>query len=295
MFAPTIRLFHNHIVAGVCGGLLLFAALGAAALPQLITPQLPSGNINQPYSANLLVGSTVTLTAAGVTGLPTGLSATHNGSGSIAITGTPTVSGTFTVAVSATDTSAGTLSTSVSLTVAAATFSFASSVTNIDAGFDHSCAVVNGGVQCWGRNSNGQLGNGRLTDSAIPVIAIGAGSNVTAVSTGSNHSCAVVNGGVQCWGVNFNGQLGNNSFASSPVPVQAIAPGSNVTAIAFDDSADRLITVASDTGILAWNLDPSILIAHACTKVGRDFYKDEWAEVLPDDPMQRVCPVAGAE
>lgn len=73
------------------------------------------------------------------------------------------------------------------------------------------------------------------------------------------------------------------------------AGGSNVTAIAFDDTADRLITVASDTGILAWNLDPSILIAHACTKVGRDFYKDEWAEVLPDDPIQRVCPVEGAE
>ena len=103
--------------------------------------------------------------------------------------------------------------------------------TAVSAGQSYSCAVVNGGVQCWGKNTDGQLGNSTTTDSLVPVQAIAAGSNVTAVAAGTSHSCAVVDGGVQCWGRNGEGQLGNNSIMQSPVPVMAIAAGSNVTAV----------------------------------------------------------------
>ncbi len=104
--------------------------------------------------------------------------------------------------------------------------------TPVAAGESHSCAVFNGGVQCWGKNLNGQLGNGSSTQSLIPVQAIAVGSNATAVVTGSVHSCAVVDGGVQCWGNNASGQLGNGSTVGSSVPVLAILPGNNATAIA---------------------------------------------------------------
>ncbi len=107
-----------------------------------------------------------------------------------------------------------------------------SGVEAIAAGGDHTCALVNGGVQCWGENTYGQLGNNTTTVSHVPVQVSGLGSGVEAITVGSLHSCALVNGGVQCWGAGNNGRLGNNSTAESHVPVQVSGLGSGVQAIA---------------------------------------------------------------
>ncbi len=99
------------------------------------------------------------------------------------------------------------------------------------AGDSHSCAMVNGGVQCWGHNAYGQLGNSSYRPSLVPVQMIAAGSNVMAAAASLNHCCAVVNGGVRCWGDNGASQLGNNSPTQSLVPMQAIAAGGNATEV----------------------------------------------------------------
>jgi hypothetical protein len=81
-------------------------------------------------------------------------------------------------------------------------------VSVIALGHSSSCAVVNGGVQCWGWNGYGQLGNGTTKDSPVPVQVRGLTSGATALAVGLGYACAVVNGGVQCWGLNNEGQLG---------------------------------------------------------------------------------------
>ncbi len=46
----------------------------------------------------------------------------------------------------------------------------------VGTGLSHTCALFNDGtVQCWGLNSAGQLGDGRLmrSDEAVPVVGIG--------------------------------------------------------------------------------------------------------------------------
>lgn len=40
-------------------------------------------------------------------------------------------------------------------------------------GFGHTCAVVNGGLWCWGLNAYGELGNNSITDSSVPVPVTG--------------------------------------------------------------------------------------------------------------------------
>jgi alpha-tubulin suppressor-like RCC1 family protein len=108
--------------------------------------------------------------------------------------------------------------------------------TSFSAGFLHTCALlVGGGVECWGYNRNGELGNGAVTNHSpfaitAPVQVTGI-ANATSISSGGFHTCALLQGGsVECWGFNFVGQLGNNVMVDTPAPVQVAGVG-NVASI----------------------------------------------------------------
>ena len=185
-----------------------------STLPSLVTPTLANAIFGQPYTATLMIGSLSTLSAATISGLPAGLDAVHNGSGAVIISGVPTAQGSFTATVTATNAD-GTINPTFSLNVA----SYANNVDTIATGANHSCVAMNGGVQCWGANGNGQLGNNTVTSgSNLPVIAIAPGNNATFVTAGTNHSCATVGGKVQCWGANNAGQLGTNDNTPRSYP-----------------------------------------------------------------------------
>ncbi|MBV8080273.1 MAG: VCBS repeat-containing protein [Actinobacteria bacterium] len=101
----------------------------------------------------------------------------------------------------------------------------ASGATAIDAFYNHACAVVSGGVRCWGDNAFGQLGNGTTTGSSAPVQVSGLTNGAVAVAAGYDHSCALLVGGaVKCWGSNSAGQLGNGTTADSLTPVTVSLP-----------------------------------------------------------------------
>ncbi len=124
----------------------------------------------------------------------------------------------------------GTTGSVVSLPVDVA--GLGSGVTALAAGLNHTCAIVAGGVKCWGFNANGELGNGTSTSSLVPVDVAGIVSGATAIAVGDGHTCAIVDGGVKCWGYNANGQLGNGTTASSAMPVDVIGLASGATALA---------------------------------------------------------------
>jgi hypothetical protein len=77
---------------------------------------------------------------------------------------------------------------------------------------------VNGGcallqdktVQCWGRNENGQVGNGTNNQQNSPVAVTGI-NDASAIAAGGTGACAIVtDGSVKCWG--------NYGVASSNTP-----------------------------------------------------------------------------
>ncbi len=86
------------------------------------------------------------------------------------------------------------------------------------------CAVLlSGGVDCWGTNTSGALGNGSttLTQADVPVAVTGISD---ATNGGTNNAftyCMLLSSeSVRCWGDNTDGQLGDGtSVASSNVPV----------------------------------------------------------------------------
>ncbi len=98
-------------------------------------------------------------------------------------------------------------------------------VTDVAAGRAHTCALAADGVNCWGENDSGQLGNGDTgIASAIAKDVIGLKSAATAVAAGADHSCALMDtGALMCWGENGSGQLGDGTTTSWPVPVWVLA------------------------------------------------------------------------
>lgn len=77
----------------------------------------------------------------------------------------------------------------------------------------HSCALtVAGGVKCWGFGDLGQLGNGAVSDSTIPVDVVGLASGVDSIAVGGFFSCALASGQVWCWG---------EKYGFVPVPISS--------------------------------------------------------------------------
>ncbi len=106
-----------------------------------------------------------------------------------------------------------------------------SGVTALAGGYGHTCAVVSGGLRCWGDGAKGQLGAGTTAASLTPVAALGLASGVTAVSAGTEHTCALYGGGVTCFGAGERGEVGSSTFASSATPATVRTGGTSAAAL----------------------------------------------------------------
>lgn len=107
------------------------------------------------------------------------------------------------------------------------------SITALAIGDHHGCArSAEAGLQCWGLNLSGQLGDGSTTQSFVPVATSGLAMPVAALDLGQEHSCARDQAGaVRCWGLNFFGQLGDGSRDQRLLPGLVSTLQSGVSAL----------------------------------------------------------------
>jgi len=98
----------------------------------------------------------------------------------------------------------------------------------------HTCAVLTDQMmQCWGRNQDGQVGNGDyINDVSLPTPVTGLGGPVAGAFGGGYHTCALMpDTTVKCWGRNARGQVGDGTTDTPITQPHAVVGLSGVATV----------------------------------------------------------------
>jgi len=138
--------------------------------------------------------------------------------------------------------------------------------TRIAGGENHTVFLQNEGtVWTWGDNSSGQMGDGSLTSSPLP-ISFSVLENAQAVAAGAAHTAALKNdGSVWAWGANADGQLGDGTYTDRTAPVQTTGLSG---VIALDCGAAHTVALRNDGSVWAWGANADGQLGTGALTVG---------------------------
>jgi alpha-tubulin suppressor-like RCC1 family protein len=124
--------------------------------------------------------------------------------------------------------------------------------TAVAAAFGHSCAIVDGGVRCWGSKAWDPHGYASADVAKEPVVVEGI-SGAASITIGPFHGCAITQDRkVACWGSNYAGQLGDGGTAASE-SARVVEGLDRVVGIAL--GAQHTCALRDDGEVLCWGAD----------------------------------------
>jgi alpha-tubulin suppressor-like RCC1 family protein len=124
----------------------------------------------------------------------------------------------------------------------------------VSANGGHACGIATGGAAyCWGRNSEGQMGNGTKLGPGTPAVVSG-GLLFRTISAGTSHTCGLTaDGAAYCWGSNSRGQLGDSTISESTVPV---AVSGSLVFQTISAGSERTCGVTTNGAAYCWGHEP---------------------------------------
>jgi alpha-tubulin suppressor-like RCC1 family protein len=139
----------------------------------------------------------------------------------------------------------------------------------VSRGWNHTCAILkDGSVWCWGRNERGELGDGSVTNSNVPVKTglVGTAIQIDASGTWQEggdplltyqaQTCAVLDdSSLWCWGANDAGQLGISSTVEQHSPQQVAALANSVQEVAVGGA--HICALKTDRTVYCWGYGTS--------------------------------------
>jgi alpha-tubulin suppressor-like RCC1 family protein len=103
--------------------------------------------------------------------------------------------------------------------------------TDVSTGSEQSCVLTTDGkIACVGADYDGQLGDGTLTGSLVPIQVTALLNGGLGLAAGEAHACLHdgFDNEIRCWGANDYGQLGDDSETQSSLP-GVIMSGANTS------------------------------------------------------------------
>ena len=165
------------------------------------------------------------------------------------------------------------------------------------------CALKSDGtVNCWGRGSRGQLGDGTNASKNYPVEVISGQdsadslSSIVQLSSGNFFTCALKSDGtVNCWGSSYVGQLGDGTFTSKNYPVGVISgqgssdPLRDIVQVSL--GSEHACALKSDGTVNCWGYGDNGRLGDG-TVVGKTYPVEVISGQGSSDPLSSIVQVS---
>ena len=160
----------------------------------------------------------------------------------------------------------------------------------------HNCVLdAENKIYCWGDNGRGQLGNGQIVSSKVPVeVNMNGdlnGKTVKTVKCGTEHTCALdTEGTVYCWGANNDKQLGDNTGTDKlyPTKVYTDVALKDKKIVNIDTGRDHTCAVDENSKIYCWGANMKGQVGVGYTSANYNPVAVDMTGVLKDKNISEI-------